>query len=52
MDRSALFLEKTAVNHLLGQGTLEHILQIRLEGPCVDQIQTFQPGQMPVEVFL
>jgi hypothetical protein len=40
----ALFLEQPVVHHLLGQGMLEDVLQIRLKGSCPDQIELFQAG--------
>jgi hypothetical protein len=39
---SAIFHQEAIVNHLLGQGMLEDILQFRLKGYGLDEVEPFQ----------
>ena len=42
MNFLSLFFEQTIVNDFMGEGVLEHILQIGLRGPDLDQINSLQ----------
>ncbi len=49
MNFLAFLFEKPVVDHLLGQGVLEHILQIWLKGPGPDQIEALKRTQPPID---
>ena len=51
MNIPSLFFEKTVINHLLGQGMLENVFQIRLEGFGSDKVKLFQPPDRSVNVL-
>jgi hypothetical protein len=52
VNRFPLFFEHAVVHHLLGQGVLEHVLELRLKGPGADQVEPLQPGEVLVDVIL
>ena len=50
MDVLALLLEETVVDHLLGEGMFEDVLQVGLERPCPDEVQSFEAHQALVDL--
>jgi hypothetical protein len=52
MDRPAFFYQKALIDHLLSQGMLEDVFQVRLKGSGLDQVEALQTCEAFIDIFL